>query len=175
MPWNGDGDFSWERFDERYTADLANNVGNLVNRVLSMIERYRGGAVPQAERTSLDSAVASAVVRYRAAMDDNLLHHGAAAVLDLSSAANGFIEERAPWTQAKDPARAKDLDDTLGSLARGLIAVATLLSPFVPVKTQEIAKRFGLPALPQLDEVVTVDLSGKKVERGNVLFPRPRD
>jgi methionyl-tRNA synthetase len=173
VPWNGDGDFSWERFDDRYTADLANNVGNLVNRALSMIERYRAGIVPQAERTSLDSAVAAAVVRYRAAMDDNMLHHGAAAVIELASAANGFIEERAPWTQAKDPARAKELDDTLGALARGLIAVATLLSPFVPVRTQEIARRLGLPGLPRLDEVVTVDLSGKKVERGDVLFPRP--
>lgn len=175
VPWNGDGDFSWERFDERYTADLANNVGNLVNRALSMIERYRAGVVPAAGHTTLDSSIATALVRYRAAMDDNLLHHGAAAALELSSAANGFIEERAPWGQAKDPARAQELDDTLGALARGLIAVATLLSPFVPVRTQEIARRFGLPGVPQLDDVVTVDLTGKKVERGEVLFPRPRE
>jgi methionyl-tRNA synthetase len=175
VPWNGDGDVSFERFDERYTADLANNVGNLVNRTLSMIERYRGGVVPAAERTSLDAHIATAVVRYRAAMDENLLHHGVAAALELSSAANVFIEERAPWHQARDAARAAELDDTLGALARGLVAVATLLSPFVPVRMLEIAHRLDLAELPLLDEVVTLDLRGKKVTRGDVLFPRPRD
>jgi methionyl-tRNA synthetase len=175
VPWNGDGDVSFERFDERYTADLANNVGNLVNRTLSMIERYRDGIVPVAERSSLDVQVATALVRYRSAMDENLLHHGAAAALELSSAANVFIEERAPWHQARDPARTTELDDTLGALARGLVAVATLLSPFVPVRTQETAQRLGLETLPLLDEVETLDLRGKRVRRGEVLFPRPRD
>src|SRR5687768_18284404 len=101
MPWNGDGDFSFDRFDDRYVADLANNVGNLVNRTLSMIERYRGGVVPNSGRTSLDQSIAGAVVRYRAAMNASLLHHGAAAAIELASAANGYIEERAPWSQAK--------------------------------------------------------------------------
>ncbi|MGH7472270.1 MAG: class I tRNA ligase family protein, partial [Longimicrobiales bacterium] len=111
VPWNGDGDISFERFDERYTADLANNVGNLVNRTLSMIERYRDGQVPPAGRTSLDASIATSLVRYRAAMDENLLHHGIAAALELSSAANVFIEERAPWHQARDPKRSAELDD----------------------------------------------------------------
>jgi methionyl-tRNA synthetase len=175
VPWNGDGDFSWERFDERYVADLANNVGNLVNRTLSMIERYRKGIVPRAGRTGLDSSIAAAVVRYRAAMDANLLHHGAAAAIELASAANGYIEERAPWSQAKDPARGQDLDETLGALARGLAAVSTLLSPFLPNRMTESCNRLGLARLPQLDEVVTVDLAGQSVTRGDVLFPRPVD
>jgi methionyl-tRNA synthetase len=172
-PWNGDGDFLLERFTERYTADLANNVGNLVNRALSMIERYRGGEVPRSERTSLDTALGATIVRYRAAMDDNLLHHGAAAALELASAANGFIEERAPWTQAKDPARANELNDTLGSLARALVGVSVLLHPFTPAKMEDVAKRLGLPELPLLDQVVGIDLAGNKVSRGDVLFPRP--
>ena len=96
-----------------------------------------------------------------------------AAAIELSSAANGFIEERAPWTQAKDPARVQELDDTLGALARALVAVAALLSPFVPVRTDEIGQRLGLASLPTLDQVVTTDLRGKKVTRGEVLFPRP--
>ncbi|MGH7462622.1 MAG: methionine--tRNA ligase, partial [Longimicrobiales bacterium] len=175
IPWNGDGDFSIERFDDRYTADLANNVGNLVNRTLSMIERYRSGVVPSAERTTLDSSIAAAVLRYRAAMDDNLLHHGIAAAIELSSAANGFIEERAPWSQARDPAAQRELDDTLGALARALVAVATLLSPFVPDRMEEIGKRLGLSTLPLLDQVVVTDLRGKRVSRGDVLFPRPRE
>ena len=173
MPWNGDGEFSFERFDNRYIADLANNVGNLVNRTLSMIERYRQNVVPSAGRTSLDAALAAALVKYRVAMDENLLHHGAAAALELASAANGYIEERAPWAQAKDSTRAADLDETLGALARGLLGVATLLQPFIPAKATEIAVRLGLSEVPLLDELVNVDLAGKTVNRGEVLFPRP--
>jgi methionyl-tRNA synthetase len=175
VPWNGDGDLSLERFDDRYVADLANNVGNLVNRTLSMIERYRSGVVPKSGRTSLDQSIATAVVRYRAAMDANLLHHGAAAAIELASAANGYIEERAPWSQAKDAGRATDLDETLGALARGLAAVSTMLSPFLPERMSESIRRLGLSSVPLLDEVVTVDLAGKSVTRGDILFPRPEE
>ena len=173
MPWNGDGDFSYERFDRRYASDLANNAGNLVNRTLSMIERYRGGVVPAAGKTSLDTALATCLVKYRVAMDDNQLHHGAAAALELASAANGFIEERAPWSQANDPARAAELDETLGSLARALLGLATLLEPFVPAKAMGIAERLGVASLPLLDDLVTADLTGNRVARGAVLFPKP--
>lgn len=173
VPWNGDGDLSLERFDERYVADLANNFGNLVNRTLSMIERYRQGVVPKAGRTSLDQSISAALLKYRGAMDANLLHHGAAAAIELASAANGYIEERAPWKQAKDPSQSADLDETLGALARGLAAVSTMLSPFLPSRMRECIKRLGLWAMPKLDEIVTLDLSGQTVTRGDVLFPRP--
>ncbi|MBX6366188.1 MAG: class I tRNA ligase family protein, partial [Gemmatimonadetes bacterium] len=175
VPWNGDADVSLERFDERYNADLANNVGNLASRVLSMLERYRGGHVPAAPRTRLDEQVAAATLRYRAAMDENLLHHGAAAAIELSAAANVFIEEQAPWKQAKDPAQAEALDATLGSLARALAALATLLSPFMPVKMRELAERLGLDRVPALDELPELDLAGKPTRRGDVLFPKPQE
>src|SRR5690606_11766834 len=105
--------------------------GNLINRTLSMIERYRGGVVPAGELTRLDEDIATAIVRYRAAMDANMLHQGAAAAMELASAANGFIEARAPWNQAKDPAGAAALDATLASLARTLGVLATLMHPFI--------------------------------------------
>jgi methionyl-tRNA synthetase len=170
VPWNGDGDLSLERFDERYVADLANNFGNLVNRTLSMIERYRQGVVPNAGRTSLDQSISAALLKYRGAMDANLLHHGAAAAIELASAANGYIEERAPWKQAKDPSQSADLDETLGALARGLAAVSTMLSPFLPSRMSECIKRLGSWGMPKLDEIVTLDLSGQTVTRGDVLF-----
>ncbi len=173
IPWNGDGEFSWERFDERYTADLANNFGNLANRAISMIERYREGVVPAAPLTRLDEQVAATLVRYRGAMDENLLHQGAAAAMELSSAANGFIEEMAPWSLAKDPAAAAKLDETLGSVARAVAALCTLLEPFTPAKMRDLAARLGLSQVPLLDEVATLDLAGHNVERGAVLFPKP--
>jgi len=173
IPWNGDGEFSWDRFDDRYTADLANNLGNLANRALSLVERYREGVIPEGERTSLDRRMAEVIDRYRAAMDANLLHHGAAAAIELADAANGFIEERAPWKQAREPEQAAALDATLASLARAVTALASLLHPFMPRKMEELAKRFGFDSPPLLDQLLTLDLSGRRVERGEVLFPRP--
>lgn len=173
IPWNGDGEFSFERFDERYTADLANNFGNLANRAISMIERYRNGVVPHGKPTRLDEDIAGALVRYRSAMDENMLHQGAAIAMELSSLANGFIEEQAPWSLAKDPASADRLDDVLGALARAVACLCALLEPFTPVKMAELAPRLGLDAVPLLDDVAQLDLAGRQVQRGSVLFPKP--
>ena len=175
VPWNGDGEISWARFDERYNADLANNVGNLTNRVVTMIEKYRGSVVPAGARTELDAEVAAALLHYRTAMDANLLQQGAAAATELAGAANGFVGDRAPWNQAKDPALAGELDATLGSLARALAAIATLLSPFIPQKAAELAMRLGLDGPVPLDALAELDLAGKSVHRGEVLFPRPQE
>jgi methionyl-tRNA synthetase len=174
IPWNGDGEFSWERFDERYTADLANNFGNLANRVISMIERYREGTVPNAASTRMDEQTAATLVRYRTAMDENLLHHGAAAAMELSSAANGYIEEMAPWSLAKaaTPDAAQKLDEVLGSLARAVAALCMLLEPFTPGKMRDLAGRLGLQRVPLLAEIAQLDLAGNRVQRGDVLFPR---
>jgi methionyl-tRNA synthetase len=172
-PWNGDGDFSWERFDFRYVAELADDLGNLVSRALSMIEKYRSGMVPEAEPTELDATITATVVRYRAAMDASLLHQGAAAAIELARAANAFVGERAPWKQAKDPDAAADLDATLSSLARVVAVLAVLLQPFIPGKTQEITDALGLDYLPRLDDLATFQVSGKSITKGAVLFPKP--
>jgi methionyl-tRNA synthetase len=173
IPWNGDGEFSFERFDERYTADLANNFGNLANRAISMIERYRDGTVPKGRNTRLDEDIAGALVRYRSAMDENLLHQGAATAMELSSLANGFVEEQAPWSLAKDPSAKERLDDVLGALARVVASLCVLLEPFAPLKMAELASRLGLQNVPMLDDVATLDLAGNRVQRGDVLFPKP--
>lgn len=173
VPWSGDGDFSWSRFDERYSADLADNVGNLVSRSLSMIEKYREGVVPRGEPTELEHRIADALVRYRAAMDANLLHLGIAAALELARDTNGFIVERQPWKQAKDPADAAGLDATLAALARSISIVGTLLEPFIPGKARALLERLGIEELPELDSLAQLDLSGRRVSRGDVLFPKP--
>jgi methionyl-tRNA synthetase len=174
IPWNGDGEFSWERFDERYVSELADNFGNLANRTISMIERYRGGTVPAGAQTPLDQEIATAVVRYRGAMDAQLLHQGIAAAIQLSSAANQYVDARAPWSQAKEPDLSGELDITLASLARAVAALCALLSPFLPLKMADLAGRLGLEAIPALDEVTAVELTGRTVRRGDVLFPKPK-
>lgn len=172
VPWNGDGEFSLDRFDQLYTAELANDLGNLVNRVLSMIERYREGIVPEGEATSLDERAAQLLERYRTAMDTNLLHHGTAAALDLARAANGFIEERAPWEQAREPDQAAALDATLASLARTTLTLAILFEPFMPHKMKDLAARLGFDAVPSLATLESPKLAGRRIHKGEVLFPR---
>lgn len=176
IPWDDDGNFTIERFDERYTAELANDLGNLVNRSLSMLGRYRGGVVPaRSAPTSLDAAADDAVRRYRERMDSDRLHEGAAISLALISEANTFVESRAPWKLAKDESKAADLDDTLASLVRTLAITAVLLYPFMPAKMQDLWDRLGtgIPQVPHLEELISMEPAGWTTRTGDVLFPRP--
>ena len=174
VPWDADGSFTWERFDERYTAELANDLGNLANRSISMLHRYRGGVVPVADRTDLDERAREVILRYRDRMDGYLLHEGAAGAFELVSEANGFVESRAPWKLAKDPARAGELDATLASLIRALGVSAVLLSPFMPEKMGELWGQLGSGTLlPGLDGLDDLDPTGWTATEPRVLFPRP--
>ena len=174
VPWNDDGSFSWQRFDERYVSDLANDLGNLANRALSMVHRYRGGIVPAGSDAGMDAAIRATVEQYRDKLDRYLLHEGAAVALDLASQANAFIEERAPWKLAKDEARADELDETLGTLVRVLGAISVLFFPYMPGKSETLwtALGSGRP-MPTLAEVEGIDPVGWTVGERAVLFPRP--
>jgi len=173
VPWNGDGDITRERFDERYTTELANDIGNLASRTLAMIQKYRRGIIPGGEARSLDSAASEAVAKYEEAMDAALIHQGIFAALELASAANGFVEEQAPWSLAKDPTGDPELDATLSSLARALLVLATLLHPFMPGKMEELAGSMGVEEIPTLRGALSEPLTGRSVTRGDPLFPRP--
>jgi len=95
-----------------------------------------------------------------------------AAALELTAAGNGFVEERAPWKQAKDPAQAAALDATLASLARAVVTIATMLSPVMPVKMGELLSRFAVAEPPALARLDALDLAGRAAHRGEVLFPK---
>jgi methionyl-tRNA synthetase len=174
IPWDGDGNFSWERFDERYNADLANDLGNLANRVLSMVAKYRDGRVPAARPAALGAVTDETIGRYREAMDANLLHEGVAAAMRLVSQANASISEAAPWKMAKDPALAAELDGVLASLVRALAVAATLLSPVMPERMAELWRRLssGAQPMPLLAELPSTEVAGWQVQPGDPLFPR---
>jgi methionyl-tRNA synthetase len=146
IAFGGDGDFSWERFDERYNVDLANNLGNLVSRVAAMAAKYRGGRL-RATGAGTDQIVrvAEAVsAEYRFAMDRFLLHEGAAAAFRLIDAANEFIAATSPWALAKDPSQADHLTQVLFDAAEAIRLAAVLLLPIMPTASAEILRRVGV-------------------------------
>ncbi|HEX6535532.1 MAG TPA: methionine--tRNA ligase [Gemmatimonadaceae bacterium] len=184
VPFDGDGNFSWERFEERYTADLANAFGNLASRAIAMIEKYQGGEVPAFDAGA--AADAATIVEphagdYVTAMDGQLLHEALAAVSRIVSAANGYVDQQAPWKLAKDPERRAELERTLAVLAHVLARLAVLLSPFIPAKSGELWTQLGAPgsvdrttALHATGPRDPLDPSGWRVSKGAPLFPREK-
>jgi methionyl-tRNA synthetase len=181
VPFDGDGNFSWERFDERYTADLANAWGNLASRTIAMVERYFGGRVPPGTRNELDSADERDLEEYHAAMDGSrgyLLHEALQAVWRTVARANEYVDRQAPWKLAKDAARVADLEAALAALVRALTRHAVYLSPFMPEKTQELWRQLGAPgeaATQRFETVGAIDPTGWTVARGLPLFPKDKD
>jgi methionyl-tRNA synthetase len=158
-----DGDFAWERFDERYNADLANNLGNLVSRVTAMAHQYREGRLLPTGDTSprlreVSNGVASA---YRQAMDDLDITRAAATVFRLIDAANLHIAETAPWALAKDPAQADRLTQVLFDAAEAIRLAAVLLSPIIPNSSREILRRVGRAA-----DSLSLDRDGRWIAEG---------
>ncbi|MBW8771837.1 MAG: methionine--tRNA ligase [Gemmatimonadetes bacterium] len=176
VPWESDGNFSWERFAELYNADLANGLGNLASRVLAMIEKYRGGVVPAGSLPSLEEAGERAVKLYAERMDTLDLRGGIEAALALVTEANLSITQAAPWALAKDPARAAELDGVLGGLARSLIRLALMFAPVMPAKAQELWAALGQKGpvgAAGWPGATHPEASGSRVTKPEGLFPRP--
>jgi methionyl-tRNA synthetase len=171
MPTGGDASYTPERFLARYD-ELANVLGNLASRVTSMIAKYRGGVVPNAPGDGLDLEVTSTLATVREAMTAYRIHEALGAAMDLARLANGYVEERQPWSQAKEPSQAADLDQTLTTLARVLVALCALFQPVAPAKMAELATRLGLDRAPTLEECRTIAIAGRSVAKGAPLFPR---
>jgi methionyl-tRNA synthetase len=143
--FGGDGDFSWERFDERYNVDLANNLGNLVSRVTAMAHQYRQSRVSPTGETSpkLRECSNEVTAFYRQSMSTLAIHEAAASVFRLIDATNLHIAENAPWALAKDPAAADRLTQVLFDSAEAIRLAAVLLSPIMPASSREILRRVG--------------------------------
>jgi methionyl-tRNA synthetase len=173
-----DGDFTWERFDARYTADLADTLGNLVKRSLDMIHRYRGGTVPRdpaGRAPALEDAARDAAAAYRRAMDACSLEEGAAQWMELAARANRFIQESVPWQLAKAGKEA-ELDQVLAGLARTVARLALMAQPFVPATARAIWGLF--PEAPPIEAVrleglAELDVAGQRIAKPPILFPKP--
>ncbi len=143
-----DGDFTWDRFEDRYNVDLANNFGNLVSRIAAMADRYRQGRLvaPALPSGPLAETAARAVADYRQAMDRFALHQGVAAAFRIVDAANEYIASVEPWVVARDPDRAAELDRHLFDVSEAVRAAAVLLAPVMPRSCTEVLERIGAPA-----------------------------
>ena len=171
MPTGGDASYTPERFLTRYD-ELANVLGNLASRALSMIAKYREGVVPGGPDTGLADEIDRALEDARAAMAEYRVHDALAAAMDLARVANGYVEERQPWAQAKSPDDAAALDETLATLARVLTVLSALFEPVTPERMADLATRLGFEQVPTLGEARSVALAGRPVHKGNALFPR---
>ena len=180
IAYGHDGDFTWERFEERYNVDLANNFGNLVNRVAVMAHKYRGGRlapVPGATPQLADRA-ADVVRRYRAAMDEHQLHAGMAAAFELIDATNEFITRSEPWVLARTPDRRAELDQALFEMAEAVRIAAILLWPVMPASCTEILRRMGQVgpiSEIRLDRDTAWAGGDRQIVKGPPLWPRIED
>lgn len=175
-----DGNFSRDALINRINADLANDLGNLLHRTVSMIEKYHGDVVTHKEGTeAVDkefiALVNGTVAGYSDAMDHMELNQAIKDVWNLIGRANKYIDETAPWILAKDPAQAERLQAVMYNLAEALRIIAILIAPFVPVTAPKIYEQLGLgkpESFFMADAVWGKLATGTKVQKGEPLFPR---
>jgi methionyl-tRNA synthetase len=168
-----DGSVSTAGFEARYESELANDYGNLASRTLAMIARYREGRVPQAsldpELIASFDGLAGEVAEL---LDRAELSLALDAVWQRVRRLNRYVEERAPWVLAKDPAQAGALDETLASLAEGLRVVTVLLYPYMPASTTKLLAALGRPELAYTGAAPAATGWGGEVASLEPLFPK---
>ena len=149
LSFSSDGDFSRSKLIRRYNDDLGNDLGNLLNRVVSMIGRYRGGVVPvPGDPDGLEEELRNVAEAARSKAAHHIDHWELNDALEhiwlLVRRANQYLEARKPWTLAKDEANAGLLDTTLYTAAEATRFAGLLLAPFMPGTADKIMSQLSL-------------------------------
>jgi methionyl-tRNA synthetase len=179
IPFDGDGSFSWDRFEAVYTAELANGWGNLASRTIAMIEKYCDGVVPAGAFGATDREDLADYAAACAALDGSrgfLIHEAVEAISRTVVRANAAIQAAKPWVLAKDEAQRVELERVLAALARQLARQAVYLAPIMSTKAQALWDALGGPG--EVSEMLfehteSLDCTAWHVAKGDGLFPRP--
>ena len=178
MPFENDGVISWELMVERMNSDLANTLGNLVNRTVSMTNKYFGGVVTDkgvAEDVDADlKAVMDNVPKLvDAKMDELRVADAMTEIFNLFKRCNKYIDETMPWVLAKDEAKKDRLETVLWNLIQGISAGAVLLESFMPSTSKKILEQLGGGHVTEKPEILFQRLDMKEVmEKVEALHPQ---
>ena len=187
VPFDRDADVTYDGFVRRYNADLANDLGNLVNRTVSMSNRYLAGSLPpvtdatQPADEEIRAAAARTIATYHAAMKRHHLDEALVAIMDLAGAVNGYAEGQAPWSLNKAGNVAR-VGQVLAVMAEACRVLGHLLAPVAPTGARTILEQLGdAPAYdergaggPGLAELLSWGATGTGLQTGaaSPIFPR---
>ena len=150
MPFDNDGQITWELVAERFNTELANVLGNLVSRTIAMIDKYFGGTVVRSEKANeqdpdeeFKATVSGVAAKVRAKADELRIADAIGEIFTLFRRANKYIDETMPWALAKDETKKDRLNDVLYNLAEAIQIGASLLDSFMPETSEKIFAAFG--------------------------------
>ena len=179
MPFENDGVITWELMVERLNSELANTLGNLVNRTISMSNKYFGGMVKRTGVTELVDEELKAVVqgtkeKVAAKMEDLRVADAITEIFTLFKRCNKYIDETMPWVLAKDEEKKDRLAEVLYNLVEGICVGATLLEAFMPGTTEKILAQLNAPkrSYEELDSFGLYPSGNKVTEKPEILFAR---